>query len=62
MFKLQVFWIFVQESYVSSSKQVNQCQRVHQEDEETNWASTWWDAYSSDHLQIQCQSLSSFLF
>ncbi len=53
MFKFQVFWISAQESYVSSLRQVNQCQRVYQGNEEINWASTWWDAYSSDHLQIQ---------
>ena len=54
MFKLQVFWVSVWESYVSSSKQVNQCQKVHQENEETNWAFMWWDTYNSDHLWIQC--------
>ncbi len=40
MSRLQVFWVSIQESYVSSLRQVNQCQRIHQENEEINWAST----------------------
>ncbi len=52
MSRLQVFWISAQEFYVLNLRQVNQCQRVHQENEEINWAFTWWNAYSLNHLWI----------